>query len=110
MTEPIPIHLHIHLEPTPPDPLIAEIHSMVTALTQGAQEMASDLSELTAQVEANSTVDQSAITLLNGLKAQLDAAGTDPAALQALSAQLASSSQALADAVSANTPADTSTP
>jgi phage shock protein A len=110
MTEPLPIHLHIHVEPPEPDPLIAEIHSMVTALTEGAKAMASELDDLTAKVTENADVTQSAITLLNGLKEQLDAAGTDPAALAALSQALGSSSSALADAVAANTPAAPNAP
>lgn len=67
-----------------------------------------DLTELTAAVAKDTEVDQSAITLLNGLKAALDAAGTDPVALKALSDQLGSNSDALAAAVAANTPAATS--
>lgn len=67
--------------------------------------MAQELDDLKAAVAKEAEVGQSAITLLNGLKAALDAAGTDPAALKALSDQLGSESQALADAVIANTPA-----
>lgn len=64
-----------------------------------------DLTELTAAVEKEITVEQSAITLLNGLKAALDAAGTDPVALKALSEKIGASSDALAAAIAANTPA-----
>lgn len=64
-----------------------------------------DLTELTAQVEKNTTVVESAIALITGLKAELDAAGTDPVALKALSDKLGSETDALAAAVAANTPA-----
>jgi hypothetical protein len=64
-----------------------------------------DLTTLQAEVANNTSVEQSAIALLQGLKAQLDAAGTDPVALKALSDQLASNDTALAAAVAANTPA-----
>lgn len=64
-----------------------------------------DLTALTAEVARNTAVDESAITLLNGLAAQLAAVATDPAAVLALSAQLSASSDALAAAVVANTPA-----
>lgn len=64
-----------------------------------------DLTALTAEVTRNSDVDQSAIILLNGLAAQIVALKTDPVALQALADQLKASSTALADAVTANTPA-----
>lgn len=65
--------------------------------------MAADLSALTAQVAANATVIGSALTLIQGFAAQLAAAGTDPAALAALQAQLQASDDALAAAVAANT-------
>jgi len=64
-----------------------------------------DLSALTAQVEQNVTVEQSAITLIQGLAAQITAAGTDPVALAALATQLNTSATSLAAAISANTPA-----
>ena len=66
-----------------------------------------DLTQLTADVTANGNAVQSAITLLQGLKAALDAAGTDPTKLAALSTQLEASTTALANAVVANTPAAT---
>lgn len=67
------------------------------------------MDDLRAIVERDSEVTTSAVALLQGLKAQLDdaiAAG-DPAAFKELSARLGSNTQALADAVAANTPADT---
>jgi len=63
------------------------------------------LDDLTAQVAANTTVIDSAIVLLEGLKAALDAAGTDPVKLKALSDSLAAEDSKLAAAVAANTPA-----
>lgn len=70
------------------------------------ENMGQELDDLTAAVEKDTTVDQSAITLLQGLKAKLDAAGTDPTALKALSTQLGNNAQQLADAISANTPSE----
>lgn len=67
--------------------------------------MAGELDALTAQVSKNTDVTNSALTLIQGLKAALDAAGTDPVKLAALSAQLQQSDDALAAAVAANTPA-----
>ncbi len=58
-----------------------------------------DLTALTAQVAQNTTVEGSAITLINGLAAQIAAAGTDPVALAALQTQLKTSSDALAAAI-----------
>ena len=64
-----------------------------------------DLTEITANVANNTSVIESAITLLGNIKAQLDAAGTDPVALKALSDTLAAEDSKLADAIVANTPA-----
>ena len=64
-----------------------------------------DTTDLEAKVAANTDVVESAITLLNGLKAALDQAGTDPVKLAALSATLADEDGKLAAAIAANTPA-----
>lgn len=63
------------------------------------------LDDLAAAVAAEDTVIDSAVTLLEGLKAALDAAGTDPAKLAALSADITAKTAALSAAVTANTPA-----
>jgi hypothetical protein len=75
---------------------------------QGTTEMA-DLSALQTEVTNNTTVEQSAITLINGLAAQITAAGTDPVALGALVTQLQTNDAALAQAVAANTAAGSPT-
>ena len=67
--------------------------------------MSIELDNLTAEVTEVNTVQQSAITLLEGLSAQIAAIKTDPIALQALADSLDSSSKALAAAIVANTPA-----
>ncbi len=66
-----------------------------------------ELETLRAAVARNTSVVDSAMTLLKGLKSALDAAiaSNDPAALAALSAELGTSSDALAASVVANTPA-----
>lgn len=65
------------------------------------------LDDLEAKVAAQETVQQSAITLLNEISAELkDALATgDTARIEALSAKIDSDTQALAAAVTANTPA-----
>lgn len=69
------------------------------------------LDALNAKVTELETVEQSAITLLQGLKAALDAALAlgDPAAIvaavQDVANKIGTDTQALADAVIANTPA-----
>lgn len=69
--------------------------------------MANELADLKAKVAGNTTVIESALTLINGFKAALDAAiaNGDPAALAALSAELGAEDDKLAAAVAANTPA-----
>jgi hypothetical protein len=64
-----------------------------------------DLSEIIAAVEAETEVTSSAITLLNQLADQVRSLSTDPAAIAALADQINSQADALAAAVSANTPA-----
>lgn len=72
-----------------------------------------DFSQLQAEVTRNKSVDDSAVALINGFQARLDQAiadavaandNADLSALTALSSELSASSDALAGAVSANTP------
>lgn len=68
----------------------------------------SDLTELTEEVARNSDVDQSAIALLNGIAARIEAAvieaeAGNTAALTELAASIRSSTNELAEAVTANT-------
>lgn len=69
--------------------------------------MAASLDALTAAVAKAVSVEESAITLIAGLKAQLDAAiaSNDPAQLQALSDSLGAENSKLAAAVGAGEPA-----
>jgi hypothetical protein len=67
--------------------------------------MSQQLDDLTAQVTANTDTEASAIQLLTNLHDLLVQAGTDPAKLDALKQQLATSKEALAAAIVANTPA-----
>ena len=84
---------------------LALILNALTNLKNEVQTMGSDLTALTAQVTANTTVEGSAVTALNGLAAQIASLKNDPVALQGLSDQLKTSSDALAQAIVANTPA-----
>lgn len=63
------------------------------------------LDALTAQVAATTTVEQSAVTLIQGIAAQLSAAAGDPVAVQALADQLKAATDPLAAAIAASTPA-----
>lgn len=65
--------------------------------------MSKELDDLTAEVAADTAVESSAVTLIQGLAQQIKDAGTDPAKLSALTDQLTQSSNSLAAAVAANT-------
>ena len=66
--------------------------------------MPNRLDPLIAEVARSRTIKESAIALINGFAARLVAAGTDPVQLEALRADIAETSDALAAAVEANTP------
>ena len=77
---------------------------LATLITQG-EIMSQEMDSLAAQVEQTLTVEQSAIVLIQGIAAQLqDAAGDKTKSLE-LAAKLKTSADALAAAVTANTPA-----
>lgn len=95
----INIHVTHHL-----DPVIERLLDRLSCalLTQGEKIMAL-LDQLTADVQADKDAVNSAITLINGLAQQIKDAGTDPAALKALTDQLEANTSSLAAAVTANT-------
>ena len=63
------------------------------------------IEELEAQIRESVAVEQSAVLLIQGFAARLEAAGVDPEKLAQLKADLDASEQNLAAAVAANTPA-----
>jgi hypothetical protein len=83
------------------------IETNLLLIIKNQTNMGQELDALTAAVASNTTVEQSAIVLINGLKQKLDnaIASGNPAALVALSAELGTSDAALAAAITANTPA-----
>src|SRR5260221_8211017 len=99
------LHLYLHVID---DGISAKLDAILAHVRRiGAEELQimKELDDLTTQVKANTDVEQSAVTLIQGIAAKLQAAGTDPAALTALTTELQTSAQALAAAVAANTPA-----
>lgn len=99
------IHLFIHNAPSEEMGLLREMLGIVKALqTQGNHIMAT-LADVQAAVTAEDTVVDSAITLLNGLAAQIAALQPNQAAIDALAADVSGKTAALAAAVTANTPA-----
>lgn len=73
-------------------------------LPQRIAHMSAQLDELTAQITQNNSLIESALTLIQGLKQQIQDAGTDPAKLQALVDALSTEDQKLATALASNTP------
>jgi hypothetical protein len=90
------VHFYFHADP--------EVSVLLKTILRKVNTMSAELDRLTAEVAETNTVIGSAIVLIQGLKAALDAAiaSGDPAALTALSDSLDSQQQALAAAVAAN--------
>jgi hypothetical protein len=78
---------------------------LLLGLKKGQDAMALDFTQLQAEVANNTTVEGSAVTLIQQIAAEIASAGTDQATLDALVASLKANDTALAAAVVANTPA-----
>ncbi len=72
--------------------------------------MKADLSSITQEVTESTDAQQSAVILLKGLKQRLDEAGVDQTKLKELSDSLSASTDELAAAIVANTPAEDAAP
>lgn len=101
------INLNITLDVVP-STLQATVNSIKQLLLQlqgDVHHVMADITSLTAQVAQTTSIEQSALVLIQGLAAQLAAAiaSEDPAALQTLQDQLNASATSLAAAVAANT-------
>ncbi len=83
------------------------IINMLKAAQTREEALMAALDELVAKVAANGDAVNSAVVLLQDVKAKLDEAiaANDPAKLQELSDALGAQTQKLADAIVANTPA-----
>ena len=77
--------------------------NFIQLLTERMNVMTVQMQSLTDQVTANNQVIESAITLINGIAAQLAAVKDDPVAIQALADSLAAEDTTLAAAITANT-------
>ena len=95
------LDVYVHLENWPEDVRLEEILTILQRLETKTGVIMADLTALTAQVAANTTVIGSALALINGFAAQLAAAGTDPEKLADLQNQLKTQDDALAAVTSA---------
>mgnify|MGYP003622935208 CR=1 FL=1 len=85
---------------------LGTIHTQIQQLHKGQATIMATLQDITDAVNAESTVEDSIITLLNGISQQLKdalATGADPAAIQAIVDQIDADTAKVADAVTANT-------
>lgn len=82
----------------------------INRIIKQEKDIMADLSALTTAVAENTSVEESAIQLLQNLADQLEASMTDPAAIQAIVDNVRNNSSALAAAVAQNTPATSPPP
>lgn len=82
-------------------------NALLNRILNQEKNVMSAIDDLTAQVQANTSAEQSAVTLIQGLAKQIQDAvnSDDSSALESLAQQLNSSAAALGAAVTANTPA-----
>ena len=83
---------------------ISNVVTMLQASAEKEKHMTKELDVLQAAVEENTSLDNSIITLVDGLAVQIAALKDDPAKLAALAASLKASSAAISAAITANTP------
>lgn len=81
-----------------------KIQTSLDTLLKEILKMAASLADVQAAVTAEDSVVDSAIVLLQGLAAAVAALQPNQAAIDALAADITGKTQALADAVAANTP------
>ena len=99
------VDLNVFLHPGVDSHVRDQLNRILNAITKLETKLANEMEDLTTQVTQTNTVIDSAIVLIQGIKAQLDAAGNNPVLLKALRDSLDTSEQALAAAIVANTPA-----
>jgi hypothetical protein len=98
------MEIHIHIHHHGDEKMLSEIKSINSKLSN----MANELDNLELEVKETTDLQQSAITLLNGLKTKLDEAiaSGDMNKVVTLRDNLDASNTSLAAAITANTPAE----
>lgn len=99
------IHVHHHFDPlpaTPPQPGIADVLAAIQELAMSLQQK---LDAALAEAQETSTVADSIITLLGGIKAQLDAVIAGEGTVDQVIQSLNDTQARIIAAVEANTPA-----
>jgi hypothetical protein len=88
----------------------AELFRLFQSLYRLETTMSAELDALTQQVAQNTDLEQSAVTLIQGLADQINASKDDPAKLTQLTSDLKARADALAAAITTNTPAPPTPP
>ena len=83
--------------------ILNEILQVVNEIREKGGITIMKLEDLEKQVTDNTTIEQSAIVLIQGIAAQLNEVATDPGKVQALADQLKNSAANLAACIQANT-------
>src|ERR1044072_5409156 len=86
--------------------MVDYIFSTISDLGEKVGVLMAVLDDLRTQVERTTGLEQSAITMIQGLAQQIQDAAGNESAVQELASQLSSNADALAAALAANTPAD----
>jgi chromosome segregation ATPase len=96
---------------SPLDPAYVERLDSLTQLVQERTDaMSQQLDDLKREVQESRAVTEGAVTLIGGLSDQIRELKDDPQALEDLAAELDSQQQALAAAITANTPSTPTPP
>ena len=98
------IHIFHHLISDGLEVRLSDISRKLDLVLNQQEKIMANIEALVSQVAANATVIDSAIVLINGIAARIDAAGVDPVKLAALVDELKAKDDALAVAIAANTP------
>jgi outer membrane murein-binding lipoprotein Lpp len=83
---------------------LSRIEAKLDQLIREGQTMSAEIDALAAQVEKNTELEASAVTLIEGLAARIEAAQDDPVRLRALTDELRQKADVLATAITTNTP------
>jgi len=99
------IDVYIHVVDDAANQKLDRILDALTELRKEQDVMSAELDAMTAEVTNATTVEESAIALIQGLATKIESLKTDPVALQGLADSLKTEDAKLAAAVTANTPA-----
>lgn len=86
---------------------LQRIEEKLSLIIKTTKQMANTLADIQSAVAGEDTVIDSAITLLNGLAAQVAALEPNQEAIDALASDITSKTEALANAVTTNTSSET---